>query len=99
VPARRWCLSGEVIDLLRRAGARQRKEHEARQAIERLTPRELEVLQALAEGPDSQAVADRLFITLHTERHHVANILANIGVPSQLQALVCALRHRVIELR
>jgi DNA-binding NarL/FixJ family response regulator len=57
------------------------------------------VLQALADGLDSQAVADRLFITLHTERNHVANILAKLGVHSQLQALVFALRHGVIELR
>jgi PAS domain S-box-containing protein len=89
----------EVVDLLRLAGERQRQEHDARQAIARLTPRELEVLQALAEGLDSQGVADRLFITLSTERNHVASILAKLGVHSQLQALVFALRHGVIELR
>ena len=89
----------EVIDLLRLAGEHQRQEYEARQTIARLTPRELDVLQALAEGLDSQAVADRLFITLRTERNHVANILAKLGVHSQLQALVFALRHGVIEIR
>jgi DNA-binding NarL/FixJ family response regulator len=57
------------------------------------------VLRALADGLDSHAVADRLFITLHTVRNHVANILAKLGVHSQLQALVFALRHGVIELR
>lgn len=89
----------EVVDLLRYAGERQQKEHEARQKIAQLTPRELEVLQALSDGLDSQAVADRLVITLRTERNHVASILAKLGVHSQLQALVFALRHGVIELR
>jgi DNA-binding NarL/FixJ family response regulator len=87
----------EVVDLLRYAGERQQEEHEARQALERLTPRELEVLQALADGLDSQAVADRLFITLRTERNHVANILAKLGVHSQLQALVFALKYGVVK--
>jgi DNA-binding NarL/FixJ family response regulator/signal transduction histidine kinase len=89
----------EVVDLLRFAGEHQQQEHEARQKIAKLTPRELEVLQALAEGRDSQAVADRLFITLRTERNHVASILAKLGVHSQLQALVFALRHGVVRLR
>ncbi|HEV7882517.1 MAG TPA: response regulator [Solirubrobacteraceae bacterium] len=89
----------EVVGLLRFAGERRRQEHEASQALERLTRRELDVLQALADGLDSQAVADRLFITLHTVRNHVANILAKLGVHSQLQALVFALRHGVVELR
>ncbi|HKP88830.1 MAG TPA: PAS domain S-box protein [Thermoleophilaceae bacterium] len=88
----------EVVDLLRFAGERQQQEHEAREKIAQLTPRELEVLQALSEGLDSQAVADRLFITLRTERNHVASILAKLGVHSQLQALVFALRHGVIQL-
>jgi DNA-binding NarL/FixJ family response regulator len=89
----------ETVDLLRFAGERQQQEHDARQAIERLTPRELEVLQALAEGLDSQAVADRLFITLRTERNHIANVLAKLGVHSQLQALVFAVRHGIVEIR
>jgi DNA-binding NarL/FixJ family response regulator len=89
----------EVVELLRFAGEREQQEQEARLAIERLTPRELEVLQALAEGLDSQAVADRLVITLRTERNHVGSILAKLGVHSQLQAVVFALRHGVVELR
>jgi PAS domain S-box-containing protein len=89
----------EVVDLLRFAGEHQQQEHEDRQKIAKLTPRELEVLQALSEGLDSQAVADRLFITLRTERNHVASILAKLGVHSQLQALVFALRHGVVQLR
>ena len=87
----------EVIELLRVAARDREREHDDRHAIARLTPREREVLQLLAEGLDSQGIADRLHITIHTERNHVASILAKLGVHSQLQALVFALRYELIE--
>jgi DNA-binding NarL/FixJ family response regulator len=63
------------------------------------SPRETEVLQAMAEGLDGQQVATRLAISPVTERNHVANILAKLGVHSRLQALVFALRHGVVKVR
>jgi PAS domain S-box-containing protein len=87
----------ELLELLRFAGQQRRQEHQDRAAIDRLTPREVEVLQALAEGLDSQAIADRLYISLRTERNHVASILAKLGVHSQLQALVFAMRYGVVD--
>jgi DNA-binding NarL/FixJ family response regulator len=57
-----------------------------------------EVLRALAEGLDSEEIAQRLYISLRTERNHTANILSKLGVHSQLQALVFALRHGVVEI-
>ena len=87
----------EVVELLRFAGSEREQEYEARQAIERLTPREIEVLQALAEGLDSEEIADKLNIALRTERNHMASILKKLGVHSQLQALVFALRYGGVE--
>jgi PAS domain S-box-containing protein len=88
----------EVVELLRYSSTRREEEHEARQAIERLTPREIEVLQALAEGLDSEGIAERLNIALRTERNHMASILKKLEVHSQLQALLFALRHGVVEI-
>src|SRR5918992_3540297 len=88
----------EVVKLLRFASLRREEEYEARQAIEKLTPREIEVLQALALGLDSEGIAQRLQIALRTERNHIASILAKLGVHSQLQALVFALRHGIVEI-
>jgi DNA-binding NarL/FixJ family response regulator/two-component sensor histidine kinase len=88
----------EVVELLRYAGRERRQEYEARQAIEKLTPREREVLQALAEGLDSEGVAQKLNISLRTERNHMSSVLAKLGVHSQLQALVFAVRHGVVEI-
>jgi DNA-binding NarL/FixJ family response regulator/anti-sigma regulatory factor (Ser/Thr protein kinase) len=89
----------EVVELLRLAGSRREKEQEARRATTRLTPREKEVLQALAEGLDSKHIAERLHISMETERNHMQSILAKLGVHSRLQALVFALRHSVVSVR
>jgi two-component system nitrate/nitrite response regulator NarL len=88
----------EVVELLRFAGRQQEQERQHREAIARLTPREREVLQALGDGLDSQQIAARLHISVRTERNHVASILAKLGVHSQLQAVLFALRYGVIKL-
>lgn len=88
----------EVVELLRFAGREREQEYGARQAIARLTSREKEVLQALAEGLDSREIAERLSISVRTERNHMSSILAKLGVHSQLQALVFAQRYGVVEI-
>jgi DNA-binding NarL/FixJ family response regulator len=87
----------EVVDLLRLAERQRELELDDRRLIESLTPRELEVLQLLAHGHDSHSVAARLHISLRTQRNHVANILRKLGVHSQLQALLFALRYGVVD--
>ena len=57
-----------------------------------LTPRELEVMQLLAEGASNQAIAERLFISLHTVRNHVQRIITKLGVHSKLEAVAVATR-------
>jgi DNA-binding NarL/FixJ family response regulator len=89
----------EVVEWLRLAGRAQEQDPADRAAMERLTPRELEVLQALAEGRDSQAIAERLHITVRTERNHVARILPKLGAHSRLQAVVFAVRYGLVKIR
>ncbi len=88
----------EVVGLLRYAGSERDQEYEARKAIETLTPREREVLEALAEGLDSEGIAERLSISVRMERTHMSSILAKLGVHSQLQALVFAVCHGLVEI-
>ena len=88
----------EVVELLRFASTRREEEYDARQAIARLTSREIEILQALAEGLDSEGVARKLNIALRTERNHMSHILTKLGVHSQLQALVFAVRYGVVKI-
>jgi DNA-binding NarL/FixJ family response regulator len=88
----------EVVELLRLAGRRRERELDDRRLLDSLTPREREVLQLLADGLDTRAAAARLHVSPRTHRNHVANILAKLGVHSQLQALLLALRYGVVEI-
>ena len=89
----------EVVEMLRLVGRERQEEHAARRAVERLTAREKEVLQALAEGLESREIAEKLNVTVETERTHMVNILHKLGVHSRLQALVFAARYGVVEIR
>jgi DNA-binding NarL/FixJ family response regulator len=91
--------TGEVIELLQLAGRRREETYEARRAIESLTPREREVLEALAEGLADKEISERLHVGIGTVRNHVVNIFNKIGVHSRLQALVFAVRHDLVEIR
>jgi two-component system nitrate/nitrite response regulator NarL len=89
----------EVVEMLRLVGRERQEELAARQAVEKLTPREKEVLEALAEGLESKEIAERLNVTVETERTHMVNILHKLGVHSRLQALVFAARYGVVRIR
>jgi DNA-binding NarL/FixJ family response regulator len=62
-----------------------------------LTQREREVLRMLADGSDLTVIAREMSISVHTCRGHVKSVLAKLGVHSQLQAVVVAMRHGLIE--
>jgi DNA-binding NarL/FixJ family response regulator len=56
----------------------------------RLTPRELEVLAAMADGASNKAIARRLEISFHTAKFHVAAILAKLDADSRTEAVTRA---------
>jgi DNA-binding NarL/FixJ family response regulator len=86
----------EVIEALRFLTRERESHREARLASDRLTPREREVLQALAEGSSDREIAQRLHVGEGTVHSHVTNILSKLEVSSRLQALVFAVRHGVV---
>lgn len=59
---------------------------------EALTPRELEVLQWLAEGLPNKTIADRLHISEHTVKFHVNALMGKLGAQSRTEAVVRATR-------
>lgn len=59
---------------------------------EPLTGRELEVLQMLALGLSNKNIAQRLEISEHTAKFHVAQILSKLGVESRTEAVVRAVQ-------
>lgn len=59
-----------------------------------LTPRELEVLAALAEGMTNKAIARRLDISLHTVKFHVESLFRKLGARTRTEAVVKAAERR-----
>jgi DNA-binding NarL/FixJ family response regulator len=61
-----------------------------------LTPREKEVLNHLADGYNYQEIADKIFISVDTVRHHIRNIYKKLHVHSQSEAVAKAIRKGLI---
>ncbi|HEX9489866.1 MAG TPA: LuxR C-terminal-related transcriptional regulator [Stellaceae bacterium] len=57
-----------------------------------LTPREIEVLAAMADGASNKVIARRLGISFHTAKFHVASILAKLDADSRTEAVAHAAR-------
>lgn len=55
-----------------------------------LTQRELDVLRCLAEGRTTVEISELLYLSHHTVRNHVRNILGKLDARSQLEAVVVA---------
>lgn len=55
-----------------------------------LTPRQLQVLELLADGHPAKAIAGRLGISVLTVRNHIRAILAELDAHSQLEAVAKA---------
>ncbi len=52
-----------------------------------LTPRELEVLQLMAQGLSNQEIADQLFVSLNTIKTHISNVLSKLEAERRTQAI------------
>ena len=85
----------EVIELLRLASRERDRDQNARRMLASLTPRERQVLEALALGLDNKAIGERLFISPETARTHVVKLLAKLDVESRLQAAIFAIRNGI----
>ena len=97
VSALRAADAGEAVippDMLRRLLPRLSPTH--RGLGRDLTPRELAVLELVAEGLANKEIASRLSIRLTTVRNHIQSILNKLGAHSKLEATAIAYRESVI---
>jgi DNA-binding NarL/FixJ family response regulator len=64
----------------------------------RLTERELEVLRLVAKGMNNREVAKELFISENTVKNHVRNILEKLQLHSRMEAVMYAMREKLLDL-
>ncbi|MFF3996514.1 LuxR C-terminal-related transcriptional regulator [Streptomyces cyaneofuscatus] len=81
-----------LTGVLRELTTARKHRTESEELVESLTPREREVLRCMVAGLGRKAVAERLFLSPHTVRTHMQNVLGKLGVHSTLAAVALARR-------
>ncbi|RAG85281.1 DNA-binding response regulator [Streptacidiphilus pinicola] len=81
-----------LTGVIRELTAARRDRTESERLVDSLTPREKQVLRCMVAGLGRQAVADRLYLSPHTVRTHMQNVLGKLGVHSTLAAVALARR-------
>jgi DNA-binding NarL/FixJ family response regulator len=81
------------------AALARREEEETPQQVPapRLTDREIEVLRLVARGMNNRDIAKELFISENTVKNHVRNILEKLQIHSRMEAVMVAVREKLIE--
>jgi DNA-binding NarL/FixJ family response regulator len=85
--------AGGARTLIRQYLSRQTTEDRS----EELSPRELEILQLIAEGHSGRQIAEHLTLSEKTVERHRSNILAKLGLTDRLQLTRYAIRRGIIE--
>lgn len=88
-----------LTGVLRELTTTRKHRTESEQLVSALTPREHEVLRCMVAGLGRKAVAERLFLSPHTVRTHMQNVLGKLGVHSTLAAVALARRAGVAPIR
>jgi DNA-binding NarL/FixJ family response regulator len=63
----------------------------------RVSARELEVLQLVAQGMNNREIGKRLFISENTVKNHVRNILEKLQLHSRMDAVMYAVREKLFD--
>lgn len=66
--------------------------------IKSLTTREMEVITLVGEGLKNKAIADRLFISETTVRHHLTSAFGKLGINSRLELVIFAFKHKLVKI-
>lgn len=75
-----------------------KSEERPQMPVPRLTDRELQVLKLVARGMANKEIAVELFISENTVKNHVRNILEKLQLHSRMEAVVYAVRERILDL-
>jgi DNA-binding NarL/FixJ family response regulator len=76
-----------------------RRDERAQVPGPRLTTRELEVLKLVAKGLNNRDIGQELFISENTVKNHVRNILEKLHLHSRMEAVVYAVREKLLDIK
>jgi two-component system, NarL family, nitrate/nitrite response regulator NarL len=62
-----------------------------------LTPREIEIVRAVASGYSNSEIAGRMSISEQTVKHHITNIFDKLGVYNRLELSLFVFNHGLVE--
>jgi len=68
-------------------------------SLPRLTDREIEVLRLVAQGRMNREIAAELFISENTVKNHVRNILEKLHLHSRMEAVMYAVREKILDIQ
>jgi DNA-binding NarL/FixJ family response regulator len=84
-------------ELVERLISQSAARHQALRRVSHLTPRERHVLALLSEGGNNGSVARELFISPHTARTHIQNVISKLEVHSRLEAAMFVAQSGILD--
>ena len=90
-------MAGKLLTEFATLARRDEEERAEEVPAPRLTEREMQVLKLVARGMNNRDIAKELFISENTGKNHVRNILEKLQIHSRMEAVMIALRDKLIE--
>jgi DNA-binding NarL/FixJ family response regulator len=90
-------MAGKLLTEFATLARRNEEEPPQQVPAPKLTDREMEVLKLVAKGMNNRDIARELFISENTVKNHVRNILEKLQIHSRMEAVMIALRDKLIE--
>jgi DNA-binding NarL/FixJ family response regulator len=92
-------MAGKLLTEFATLARRDAEEEPAKHVLApKLTEREMEVLRLVARGLNNRDIAKELFISENTVKNHVRNILEKLQIHSRMEAVMIAVREKLIEI-
>jgi DNA-binding NarL/FixJ family response regulator len=90
-------MAGKLLTEFAALARRDEEEPPQQVPAPRLTEREIQVLRLVARGMNNRDIAKELFISENTVKNHVRNILEKLQIHSRMEAVMVAVREKLIE--
>lgn len=89
-------ISGDIVNILNRKPPDEVDLNKHEKGTIPLTDREIEVLRLIVNGHNNAEISEKLFVSIHTAKAHVCNILHKLRVEDRTQAAILALKNNIL---